>query len=59
LPLRGHFGPRLTRCAGEEKDMLDACLLHVTLTNAPDNRSLLSRPLKPLCVKHIPYALQA
>jgi hypothetical protein len=47
--LREHLRPCLTRCDAEEKDMLDACLLRVTLTNAPDARSLTTRPLTLMC----------
>jgi hypothetical protein len=58
-PMEEQLRPRLTRCATEEKQMLQDCLLQVVLTDNPDVHSLVHRPSAPCLPKEVYHALQS
>lgn len=56
--LTSQLRPRLSRCGREEKQLLQDCLLHITLTDMPDVRVIGSSATEKLCTRDMYHALR-
>lgn len=58
VPMDTLLRPRLTRCASEEKQMVQDYLHPIALIDYPDSRVLVSRPRKSFDTRDVPRAPQ-